>query len=207
MTGGMPSSDSIVGGSSRRSVRPDRGEETCWLPGDEFILKPLTMITHGVTIKGSPRDVWPWLAQMGAGSRAGWYSYDFLDNGRRRSAERVIPELQGIAIGSVFPAMPGVTEGFLVLAFEPYQYLVLGWPGPHDTPIVSWAFVLESRRGGATRLIVRVRAGERYRFHRLPSWLSQRIIRVVHFIMQRKQLLEIAKRVEQSAREWRAPFA
>jgi len=165
------------------------------------------MITHGVTIKGSPRDVWPWLAQMGAGSRACWYSYDFLDNGRRPSAERIIPELQGIAVGSVFPAMPGVTEGFRVLAFEPCQHLVLGWLDSTGAPIVSWAFVLESRRGGATRLIVRVRAGERYRFHRLPSWLSQRIIRVVHFIMQRKQLLEIAKRVEQSASEWRAPFA
>ena len=26
------------------------------------------------------------------GSRAGWYTYDFLDNGRQRSASRVVPE-------------------------------------------------------------------------------------------------------------------
>ena len=35
---------------------------------------------------GARHEVWPWLVQMGAGSRAGWYSYDFLDNGRRPSA-------------------------------------------------------------------------------------------------------------------------
>jgi hypothetical protein len=36
--------------------------------------------------------VWPWLAQMGSG-RAGWYAYDFIDNGgapqRRTNPARV----------------------------------------------------------------------------------------------------------------------
>jgi hypothetical protein len=49
-------------------------------------------ITHAITIRGDRRALWPWLAQMGAG-RAGWYSCDLIDNGRRRSADRIRPEL------------------------------------------------------------------------------------------------------------------
>jgi hypothetical protein len=67
---------------------------------------------------------------MGAGSRGGWYSYDWLDNGRRPSATRILPELQDPAIGSIFPALPGVTDGFTLLAIEPERMLMLGWLAP-----------------------------------------------------------------------------
>jgi hypothetical protein len=68
-----------------RSVRATALERTCRLPGDELIAEPIGTLTHAITIWRPTRDVWPWLAQMGAGSRAGWYSYDFIDNGRQRS--------------------------------------------------------------------------------------------------------------------------
>jgi hypothetical protein len=142
--------------------------------------------------------VWPWLIQMGAGSRAGWYSYDLLDNGRQQSATRLVLELQYITIGTVFPALPGVTEGFAVLAVEPYRWLILGWTRPDGTPLVTWAFVLEDRAGSSTRLIARARGGHGYRFHGLPPWLSLLVVRCVHLVMQRKQLLGIARRVESS---------
>ena len=77
-----------------RSVRASHVERMKPLPGDEVIPQRIGCLTHAITIRGPRHDVWPWLAQMGAGSRAGWYSYDFLDNGRRRSAERIVPELQ-----------------------------------------------------------------------------------------------------------------
>lgn len=75
-----------------------------------------------------------------------------------------MPELQHITISTVFPALPGVTEGFTVLAFEPYRSLILGWPGPDGTPLVTWAFLLEHRAGNLTRLIVRARGAQGYRF-------------------------------------------
>jgi hypothetical protein len=155
-------------------------------------------LTHAISIAGSPGAVWPWLVQMGAGSRAGWYSYDFVDNGRQASATRIVPELQHITIGTVFPALPGVTEGFVVLALEPQRSLILGWPSPDGSPMVTWAFFLEQRPANTTRLIVRVRGGQGYRFHGLPEWLSNPAIRLVHFVMQRKQLLGIVRRVEAS---------
>ena len=181
------------------SVRASREERMRALPGDELISKPIASLNHAITIRRARSDVWRWLAQMGAGNRAGWYSYDFLDNGRQPSAARIIPELQFISVGTVFPAVPGVTEGFTVLAFEPARFLVLGWLTPDGAPLVTWAFVLEDAEHGSTRLIVRARGGPGYQFHGLPWWLSKRIVPVVHFIMQRKQLLGIARRAERSS--------
>ncbi|HMF98764.1 MAG TPA: alpha/beta hydrolase [Vicinamibacterales bacterium] len=180
----------------RKSVRATREEKARGLPGDERITRAIDTLTHGVTIRRAAHDIWPWLVQMGAGSRAGWYSYDWLDNGRRPSATRIVPDLQQPSIATIFPALPGVTEGFVVLAIEPERVLTLGWPAPNGTLDVTWTFVLEEVSPGVTRLLVRVRGGEGYRFHGLPLWLTKLTIRLVHFVMQRKQLLGIARRAE-----------
>jgi hypothetical protein len=134
---------------------------------------------------------------MGAGDRGGWYSYDRLDNGGRRSAERISRDLQSIAIGTVFPALPGSIEGFSVVQYQPESNLVLGWaPAPNTAPVVTWAFVLEEQSERRTRLIVRVRGARGYRFYGLPAWIGGPLIRLGHFVMERKQLLGIAARAE-----------
>jgi len=179
-----------------RSVRATHDEKLRQLPGDERIPHPIDTLTHGVTIRSAPRDVWPWLVQMGAGTRAGWYSYDWLDNGRRPSSTHIIPDLQDPAIGSIFPALPGMTEGFTLLASDRERGLVLGWLGPHGTTEVTWAFALDQVAPDVTRLLVRARGGPGYRFHGLPLPLTRLAVRIVHFIMQRKQLLSIAQRAE-----------
>jgi hypothetical protein len=139
------------GPSHWRSVRADDSERSRALPGDALITEPLGTLTHAITIGHAAGAVWPWLIQMGAGNRAGWYSYDLLDNRGHPSATRVVPALQGIEVGTVFPALPGVTEGFTVLAFESNKSLILGWRGPGGEPLVTWAFVLEERGSGSTR--------------------------------------------------------
>src|SRR5690348_9449900 len=94
------------------------------LPGDEIIPHPMVETTHAITIHARATEIWPWLAQMGY-YRAGWYAdprvigwWDevservlraFLtgeERGRapRRktpSANRVLPEFQGIHVGDV----------------------------------------------------------------------------------------------------------
>lgn len=189
-----------------RSIRASRRERACPLPGDDSIREPIASLTHAITIRRPPGDVWPWLVQMGAGTRAGWYSYDLIDNGRRRSADCVVPELQIISIGALLPAAPGVIDGFHVLAFETARYLVLGWKPPHEaTPIMTWAFVLQERRDGHTRLIVRARGGRTYPFYGLPPWIGMPLVRLGHAIMERKQLLGIAWRVESRTRDVTLP--
>ncbi|HEU4996156.1 MAG TPA: hypothetical protein VFT29_15170 [Gemmatimonadaceae bacterium] len=185
--------------SKVRSVRATRGERTRWLPGDGLILPSIGSLTHAITIKATAREIWPWLVQMGAGSRAGWYSYDRLDNDGVQSAERIIPELQRLEVGMIMPWLPRATEGFTVLDFAPERHLVLGWlvPGA-TTPRLTWTFVLEPRPG-CTRLIVRGRAERGYRFFGVPRWMSKAAARTVHFFMQRKQLIGIARRAEGGA--------
>ena len=182
--------------SRRAQVRATADERARTLPGDERIPQAIDTLTHGVTIRRAPREVWPWLAQMGAGSRGGWYSYDWLDNGWKPSAARIVSELQHPAIGTIFPALPGVTDGFTLLAIEHERVLTLGWLAPDRTLDVTWTFVLEEVQPGVTRLLVRVRGGPGYRFHGLPLPLTRIVIRIVHFIMQRKQLLGIKRRAE-----------
>src|SRR5688572_11411969 len=178
---GAPGRGNAMAIKKWRSVRVRPEERTRTLPGDELIKEPIGSLHHAITIRRRRDEVWPWLAQMGAGSRAGWYSYDFLDNGRRPSAERIIPELQELEVGMIFPALPGATDGFTLLAFEPQHFLVLGWTTPEGARLMTWAYVLEDAEHGSTRLIVRARGAPGYHFHRLPWWAAKRIVAAIHF--------------------------
>jgi hypothetical protein len=180
------------------SVRATGAEKLQPLPGDAFISAPSASLTHAISIDRPVRDVWPWLAQMGAGSRAGWYSYDLLDNGRRCSQERIVRELQHLTVGMTFPALPGVTDCFTLVQFEPERHLILGWRR-NETLAMTWSFVLREVTNTSCRLLVRARTGAGYHFQVLPWWLASRIAPFVHFVMQRKQLLGIKRRAESSA--------
>lgn len=179
----------------RHSVRATKREHLLALPGDEMIRNASDSLTHAITVQCSRRELWPWLIQMGA-DRAGWYSYDALDNGGRPSADRILKGLQSPSVGAVFPALPGRRDGFVLLENEPTHWLVLGWPEPDGTLAVTWSFMLIEIDEQTTRLIVRARASNDYRFHGLPKAIGLWLARVVHFIMERKQLLEIARRAE-----------
>jgi hypothetical protein len=179
-------------------VRATSREHLLIMPGDELIPNPADTLTHATTVHCSAIELWPWLAQMGA-DRAGWYSYDWIDNGRRHSAEHIVPSLQQPPVGSIFPALPGVNEGFVLLEKETNHWLVLGWPSEEGGYTVTWSFLLNEIGDNVTRLIVRVRASAGYRFHGVPQTVGLWMARVVHFIMQRKQLLEIASRAERLA--------
>lgn len=183
-----------------RSVRADSSERTRKLPGDDLISSPIGTITDAITIQACPREVWSWLVQMGGG-RAGWYSYDFVDNRGHRSSDDLIPELQTIAIGDVLPAIPGATDAFVVLQYEPERSLVLGWrASDSSTPITTWAMVLESRGPNQTRLIERGRVRSPYRPFGLPEWVARRLAPLAHRVMVRKHLHGIAERAERHGR-------
>jgi hypothetical protein len=162
-----------------------------------LIATPLATLTHAITIDRPRREVWPWLLQMGSG-RAGWYSYDALDNAGRHSADVVVSDYLNVNVGTIMPALPGETGGFSVLYIDPLRVLVLGWvPAAGEGPIVTWAFVLEEPRSGSTRLIVRARGSSNYRPpFGLPRWSTKAVMPLVHFVMQRRQLLGIAERAE-----------
>jgi hypothetical protein len=127
------------------------------LPVDAIIPEPIFASTHAITIDAPPEQVWPWIAQMGAG-RAGWYSWDAIDNGGTPSATSRMPAFQTVVSGDVMPAVPGAKGAFVVAAVDPPRDLVLTVPDGRGGNAVAWEHVLELLPGGRTRLIVRGRA-------------------------------------------------
>lgn len=137
-------------------------------PGDQLIAVPRKIITHSKVIN-SPADlVWPWLVQMGSG-RAGWYSYDAIDNGGRPSQRRIVPELQHVEVGDIVPAVPNSKDAFVVGEIKTGHALILVVPVKsaveepdaatrlRNALRVSWALILEKIDDGHTRLISRGR--------------------------------------------------
>jgi hypothetical protein len=174
------------------SALPAAAERAWRLEGDDLLPTARAQLTHAITIAAPPRDVWPWLVQMGC-QRAGWYSWDILDNGGKRSADHIVPELQTLSVGDVLPARPTGTEGFKVLRIVPERALVLEGLGPQYAG--TWTFVLEPIGEDATRLVARYRAAYQ------PSVKMSVVLGVlgsVHAFMERKQLRTIKHHAEQS---------
>jgi hypothetical protein len=168
------------------------------LPGDDLLPAARAQATHHIDIEAAPDRVWPWLVQMGRG-RAGWYSWDRLDNGGIPSADRIIPALQTLAVGDILPIKPNSPDGMAVLALDPPRALVLGDPSLlrgrsalPGAPRATWAFSLQPI-GSATHLAVRVRAEYE---PNLTIALLRPIIRALHALMQRKQLRTLKQRAE-----------
>jgi hypothetical protein len=178
----------VSGVLSRRPVRPLGDEARRPLPGDELVPGAKVRWTHGIAIRARPTEIWPWLLQMGC-RRAGWYSYDGLDNGGVPSADRIVAELQRVEVGDIFPMTPTADDGFVVRAVEPKRALVLGDAAGSAT----WAFVLEPIDEASTRLVTRARAGyERF----AVGLLIGLVWHPIHFGMQRRQLLNLKRLAE-----------
>jgi hypothetical protein len=222
----------------------DPAEAARVLPGDDIVENAEAIDTRGIDIAAPPEQVWPWLVQMGYG-RAGWYSYDQLDM-NQPSVDRIVPELQGLAVGDIVPTHPG--GGFEVRILDPEKALVLYADRAlidHQATTASatgegletasanvkatgmyldatmrgdfrasWAFVLESRPEGRTRLIERFRG-----WMEAPAEASPEAAKVGKavagkallfglFVMVRRQLLGIRERAEGRAISpllWTAP--
>ncbi len=191
------------------------------LAGDDLVLAPDHVETRGIDIAAPPEAVWPWLLQMGYG-RAGWYSYDRIDM-EGGSAEGILPELQGLAVGDVVPTHPD--GGMIVREIDPGRALVLCIDdeilasqaraakagGTSGAPanlrasgafmsaatgprfVASWAFVLTPRAGGS-RLVERFRIA--FRDGGPSSRVAGPAMGFGVFLMMRKQLLGIRERVE-----------
>ena len=133
------------------------------MASDSIVSNPIYTETYAITIGASVELIWPWLAQMGSG-RAGWYAYDWIDNGSHPSARSILPEYQHIAPGDILPALPGMKDVFLVAAVDPPRCLILIMPDATLGTRVSWEFLLKPLDQGHTRLIVRGRIS--------PHWLA-----------------------------------
>jgi len=123
------------------------------MPGDDIVPRASFNATRAITIQAPPERVWPWIVQIGY-RRAGWYTYDLLDNAGYESADHIIEEFQHPKIGDWIPMASKVNEttAFRVKALETNQWLL--WEKPGST----WAWKLIPLANGGTRLITRLKA-------------------------------------------------
>jgi hypothetical protein len=160
------------------------------LPGDELVSTPTFNATRAISISAPPERIWPWLVQVGT-RRAGWYSYDLLDNLGQRSARRIIPELQHLTPGDVVPMSPDGKQGINVYSVDAPHSMVWGTPG--DT---SWAWQLDELLNGTTRLITRIRS----RIKWTPMSITySALMEIGDFWMIRKMLHGLRERAEGSS--------
>jgi hypothetical protein len=176
-------------------------------PGAELIPDGRRTATMAVTIDAPPPAVWPWLAQMGC-DRAGWYSWDRLDNGGVPSAERIHPEWQNVTVGDRWISVPSGATWFEVAAVEPERFLALRAPldlhggrpfatarrPPRLYSDSLWAFLLQEVPGERTRLVVSGYAAGRPR--PLLALANLLVWEPAHWIMQIRQFGNLRRRAE-----------
>ncbi len=158
------------------------------MPGDNVVQQATFNATRAVTIEAPPEAIWPWLVQIGMG-RAGWYSYDWIDNLGMPSAEHIIPEFQHPAVGDLIPMSPDGKAGLWIKDMEPGRWMLWG----DSKGEVTWFWGLYPRDERRTRLVTRVHI--RYR------WLSPMVLfflplDVGDIVMMRKCLLGVKRRAE-----------
>jgi len=115
------------------------------LPGDAMVPYPMLVTTHAVTINAPPRQVWPWLVQIGHG-RAGFYSdspfwdrcvdwyYRLLSREQNAEApvgyqvvkdDEIVAAWQDLQVGDIVADGPPGTAYYVVRHVEPNKALVL----------------------------------------------------------------------------------
>lgn len=169
-------------------------------PGDDIVTHPQLVATRAITINAPARAIWPWLTQMGF-RRAGWYSYDWLDN-EGRHVERILPEFQQLAVGDTL--LTEARRGFRVEVIVPERVLALSMRGAAvgGDMDISATLMLDPIDERHARLVTRLRAEFR-------GW-RERLFGVMFdggdFIMMRKMLLGVKERAERASVQPREPM-
>jgi hypothetical protein len=174
------------GSTSEEIARP--------MPGDEVLERPAFNATRAVTIEATPEEIWPWIVQIGY-RRAGFYSYDLLDNDGIASSERILTEYQDLDVGDLIPLSN--TTNVRVAELEPHRLLVLVFEVEGTWSNATWVWGLYPEDAFQTRLVTRLRADARGIAPRLFLDLGE-------IIMMRKCMLGIKRRAERKARTAKA---
>ena len=147
-------------------------------PCDDQVQAPVLQAWRAVTVGCAPKQLWPWIGQI----RLAPYSYDWIDNGGRRSPRQLrdLPEPQP---GEPFTAVAGRPTGRIVSATTGEQ--LTGWI---LGAFMSYVLVPQ---GDSTRLLLKV-VMERGRW-RAP------LICLGDLVMARRQLLNLKRLAELSA--------
>ena len=167
-----------------------RAEVESQLPGDELLHRDCPAGTRSIDIDAAPERIFDFLAQMGFG-RAGWYSYDLLDNLGRPSARSIHEEWLVRRRGEMVPGGPLT---FTAAVVERPRAFVLEIPSRSRLGY-TFGFTLGyllTPQGRGTRLVSRVRVAVEGPL----GALAAAVILAGDGVMVRRQLLGIKARAE-----------
>lgn len=163
------------------------------LPGDERMAYPAA--THAITVQAPAAEVWRWLVQIGQ-DRAGFYSYDWLENLVKadiHNVNRIVPEWQTLKVGDhvrlASKKVYGDVPLLKVVEMETGHYFVLEHWG---------AFIVEAVDAHSSRLIIRSHGEPKGLGGKLTGFF---LLGPAHFIMERKMLLSIKANAERAYRQ------
>lgn len=159
--------------------------------GDELCSCPQFIATRSIDISAPPEHVFAWIRQMGF-KKAGWYSYDLIDNLGRKSATRIHPEWQNVHNGDVIPGGPISFTALHVL--EPHTFVLLftGSQGVARRICFTLAYEVRAQEKG-TRLVTRVRICLNFP---LGSLIAKTLLGPGDGFMVRKQLRTLKMNIE-----------
>lgn len=190
----------------------DHELERAW-PSDRLLPREARLeTTRAITIDAPASKVWRWVVQVGQ-DRAGFYSYDWLENLFGLDIHNImelVPEFQDRSEGDiVWLAAPGRFGGkahVVVGLLEPERTMVL--VGPEDADAVAegneadggyWAFHVEPVDKETCRLVMRTRAARHPRFGEKAAQLL--FWDLADFIMERKMMKTIKELAEEDEDE------
>jgi hypothetical protein len=166
-------------------------ERALAFPGDRPEDAGTDRLWRGVGIQAPDTIVFRWLCQL----RVAPYSYDWIDNGGRRSPRTLIPELDRLERGQRFMQI------FQLEDFEPGVQVTLGTPigsrGARLFGVVRVTYWARAEAADRTRLLVKLRV--------LPApGVRGRAMRAFlpwgDLLMMRRQLLNLKALAEATAR-------
>jgi hypothetical protein len=158
---------------------------------DRFLSRVDDVLYRGITVAAPASIVFRWLCQL----RVAPYSYDWIDNGGRRSPRRLDPALERLERGQPFMRI------FRLEDFEPGIQVTLATPvgssGAGLFGVVRVSYWARSVAAESTRLLVKLRVTP-------TPGLWGRAMRVVlpwgDLVMMRRQLLNLKSLAEATAR-------
>jgi hypothetical protein len=174
-------------GDSWGVTEAERGEP---FPCDGRCPTPDLALFRGVTVSAPPPVLFRWLCQL----RVAPYSYDWLDNGGRRSPPTLTPGLDALAVGQ------RVMTIFDLVAFEPGRSLTIvnrargGVRRPFGE--VWMSYVIRPGEGAACRLLAKLLV--RYPGG-LTGWLLRGVLPAGDLVMMRRQFLNLKSLAERDA--------
>jgi hypothetical protein len=159
-------------------------------PCDDLLREHQQALFRAVTIDAPPPLVFRWLCQL----KVAPYSYDLLDNGGRRSPQRLVPGVDRLVVGErvmIFELASFAAGEHLTLLLR--RHRVFG------DLAVSYV-VLPARRGGSRLVVKLVSARPRGLF----GVVMHRLLPAGDLVMMRRQLLNLKALAEATAESMEA---